>query len=184
MDPNARYCPQGHHLSRTLLSQRQRLIREEHQGAHRLIVCNACGDSIQEEYIAGSCKNCDIDFCETCFTSGRSVDELLQQGSISRPVMQACCMVAITQSADPLTAAARGERYNGRRPSQGRRVSYTDYPDPTNYQVWSDLGKQNCCQTWKNKSNEMHTAFFMNRSNGNFPSPIVCYWNNRAPNLL
>jgi hypothetical protein len=40
--------------------------------------------------------------------------------------------VAIARAADPLTAAARGERYNGRRPVYGGlRVDRTDYPDPT-----------------------------------------------------
>lgn len=50
-------------------------------------------------------------------------------------------MLAIAVQADPLTAAARGERYNGRRPSfkETGRVSYDDYPDPTQF-GWTFTG--------------------------------------------
>lgn len=51
-------------------------------------------------------------------------------------------MVAIAHHPDPITAAARGERYNGRRPTDGRRVSYEHYPDPTNY-GWTFTGSCN-----------------------------------------
>ncbi|KAL7505487.1 hypothetical protein ACHAXN_004280 [Cyclotella atomus] len=43
-------------------------------------------------------------------------------------------MMAYVVEPDPVTAAARGERYNGRRPNyRGQRVSTSDYPDATAY---------------------------------------------------
>lgn len=55
-------------------------------------------------------------------------------------VPQICCMMAIAQMPDPITAAARGERYNGRRPNYyGRRVSSHHFPDATRY-GWTFTG--------------------------------------------
>jgi hypothetical protein len=126
-DPNARCCPSGHNLRRTL-----RIHRHQATGSIR---CDSCNTNIQEDYIAGSCIECDIDFCESCFQSGRSVEEMVATGqqSMQRPqVRQVCCMVVTLQAADPVTAAARGERYNDRRPHyHGRRIDALAYPDPT-----------------------------------------------------
>jgi hypothetical protein len=48
--------------------------------------------------------------------------------------VELCCMMAYIVESDPVTAAARGERYNGRRPDyRGQRVSTRDYPDGTSY---------------------------------------------------
>ena len=124
-DPNARYCPQGHPLTRTCRVWRERLVREaegwtpgqpiESHGA-RPIVCDGCARDITEGYIAGSCQECDIDFCSSCFESSQSIDELLEQGRQRRQQQQQ-------------QEAARGQHYNGRRPSyQGAgRVNYDNY---------------------------------------------------------
>jgi hypothetical protein len=139
-DPNARYCPAGHYLSRTLLVWRQRLIREETGIQQPTITCDGCQSPIIDQHIAGSCKTCDIDFCEGCFQSGRSIEDMLQPPAPSTTI-QRCCMMVIVDSPDPLTAAARGERYNGRRPSYQHcgRVSYDAYPDPTSF-GWTFTG--------------------------------------------
>jgi hypothetical protein len=80
---NARYCPAGHCFARTLLLQRQRSLQEAQELSYLPpIACDGCSEDInfEEEYIAGCCKVCDIDFCAHCFESGRPIDEMLQEG--------------------------------------------------------------------------------------------------------
>jgi hypothetical protein len=80
---NARYCPAGHCFARTLLLQRQRSLQEAQElSCLPPIACDGCSEDIkfEEEYIAGCCKVCDIDFCVNCFESGRPIDEMLQEG--------------------------------------------------------------------------------------------------------
>jgi hypothetical protein len=78
---NARFCPSGHCFHRVPLGQRQLTIQNE-QNLPDLppIGCDACSIDIHEEYIAGSCKSCDLDFCEECFESGIPIEELLDEG--------------------------------------------------------------------------------------------------------
>lgn len=134
---DARYCPQGHYLERI------RTVRRDDSG-RKTITCDGCGRDIQDEFIAGSCQGCDMDFCEACFQSGRSIENMLlqqRQRQPQRQVVEACCMLAIVQTADPVTAAARsGERYNRRRPNYlGLRVDSANYPDPTHF-GWTFTG--------------------------------------------
>ena len=80
VDANARYCPAGHCFCRTNLVRRQKSL----QVAQSLefpppVVCDGCSSEIEEEYIAGTCKTCDMDFCETCFQSGRPIEEMVQE---------------------------------------------------------------------------------------------------------
>jgi hypothetical protein len=80
---NARFCPSGHCFNRVLLRQRQRTIQEEQDLPANIlpdVACDACSIDIHEEYIAGSCKSCDLDFCQECFESGVPIEELLDGG--------------------------------------------------------------------------------------------------------
>jgi len=144
-----RYCREGHALTRINLLGRKWRIREETGKSIDVIfiTCDGCGNEMRDEYIAGWCQECDIDFCQACFSSGRSIEELLRRGRASASTrasspIQHCCMVAIAREEDPITAAARGQRYNGKRPTVGNRVNYSDYPDPTNY-GWTFTGSCN-----------------------------------------
>jgi len=87
-----------------------------------------------------NCKLCDVDVSDSCFDSKPPGYKWSSAASAIQPI-QACCMLAIALSPDPLTAAARGERYNGKRPNAGQRVSYDKYPDPMSY-GWTFTG---CC---------------------------------------
>lgn len=83
VDKNARFCPSGHCFSRILLTHRQRSIQEELRLPVSIlppIACDGCAVDIREEFIAGCCKSCDLDFCEECFYSGIPIEELLQEG--------------------------------------------------------------------------------------------------------
>jgi hypothetical protein len=83
VDRNARFCPSGHCFSRVLLIHRQRSIQEEQSLPVDLlppIACDGCSMDIHQEYIAGCCRSCDLDFCGDCFYSGTPIEELLQQG--------------------------------------------------------------------------------------------------------
>lgn len=156
MGQETRYCLNGHHHIRTTLASRRAQMAQTVAPARNAesISCDGCGQEITDEYIAGSCKTCNMDFCETCFQSGRSIQEMIiaqsrQQQYIQQRLqqpIQACCMLAMVSrdtsgdgtthvDIDPLTAAARGQRYNDRRPNyqDTGRVSYEDYPDPTQF---------------------------------------------------
>lgn len=118
-------CLQGHHME------------SEHASHRPGMECDACGSHIGGS--SATCFQCNFDLCHTCWDL--SQDEINRCARAnSRPTIQACCMMAIAHHPDPVTAAARGERYNGRRPNyRGRRVSYQDYPDATNY-GWTFTG--------------------------------------------
>lgn len=78
---NARFCPAGHCFHSVLLSERQSsLKREQKLSDVPPIECNGCSIEIRDSSIAGSCKICDIDFCQDCYTSGLPVEELLEAG--------------------------------------------------------------------------------------------------------
>ena len=93
----------------------------------------------------GTCLRCDFDVCVHCSELPQSeINRRAAQQSQQQPVFQACCMtVYAVRNPDPdarITAAARGERYNGRRPDyRGLRVSSRDYPDATSY-GWTFTG--------------------------------------------
>lgn len=64
------------------MTDRQRLLQVQQNlpfHIHPPIVCSGCGAEIHDEYIAGSCKSCNIDFCDECFDSGIPIDELLEE---------------------------------------------------------------------------------------------------------
>lgn len=116
-------CPAGHALF--VMSAQDR------DGA---LTCDACHVPITTNTAA--CTDCNVDICSTCRELPQhAINRNIRQNAQRRaPVVQACCMLAIAQTSDPLTAAARGERYNGRRPNyNGLRVSHRDYPDATQY---------------------------------------------------
>jgi hypothetical protein len=93
------------------------------------------------------CRECNVDICDQCYQSGRASQAAINRLTPSPPpqpkVVQECCMVAIAEyptESQRLTAAARGERYNGRRPNyRGQRVSQRDYPDATEF-GWTFTG--------------------------------------------
>lgn len=131
-------------------TSRQYLSRLECPGGHKMYLynlgdegitncfCDLCGERQYNSFYG--CRTCDFDICSSCSQTNTQLD--INRAS-SRPrsqpqqVFQACCMVAIAHfptEQERLTASARGERYNGRRPNYyGRRVSRQDYPDPTQY---------------------------------------------------
>lgn len=81
---HARFCPSGHCFRRVSLVERQLSIREEQRQDFDSplppIECNGCGAEIQTEFISGSCKACDMDFCEDCYHSGVPIEDLLEEG--------------------------------------------------------------------------------------------------------
>ena len=129
-------CPEGHRLYQ---------YRPGVDGLEN-VSCDFCNMSIATMDYCFGCRQCNIDICSGCQQSGvtqQEVDRLTPNTRPSAPI-QHCCMVAIvsnhTSEQDRLTAAARGERYNGRRPDyRGQRVSSRDYPDPTAF-GWTFTG--------------------------------------------
>lgn len=120
-------CSLGHPLCRVLTNRRRRYLQDrDGLSSSPSIECDCCSRTITTEFIAGCCVQCDIDFCEGCFQSGQSFEDMLQE-----PIL--------VDEEDPATAF--GERYNGQRPTYKRtgRVSYDIYPDPTSFQ-WSFTG--------------------------------------------
>lgn len=120
-------CSLGHQLCRVYTLRRKRYLQErDGLSSAPTIECDCCSKVITSEQIAGCCVECDIDFCEECFQSGQSFEDVLLD-----PIM--------VDENEPF--AAFGERYNGQRPTYkgSGRVSYDDYPDPTAFQ-WSFTG--------------------------------------------
>ena len=110
------------------------------------VSCDLCEGSVSRD--AGNfygCRECNIDICDRCLQNGRASQDAINRLTPAPPprVIEACCMVAIAQystESERLTAAARGERYNGRRPNyRGQRVSEWDYPDATEF-GWTFTG--------------------------------------------
>ena len=96
--------------------------------------CDICRAELYGSFFG--CRSCNVDICDACSES--TTQAAINRVHVSQaPVQQYCCHVAIMQiptEQGRLTAAARGERYNGRRPNyRGRRVSNVDYPDPTRF---------------------------------------------------
>ncbi|KAL7545020.1 hypothetical protein ACHAWF_008388 [Thalassiosira exigua] len=122
-------CSRGHHLESTHASFRS-------GGA---VTCDVCSRAIGGT--CATCYDCNFDLCENCRSlPQREINRHQPQPAQQQPVIQHCCMMAYAVSSDPVTAAARGERYNGRKPNyRGRRVSYRDYPDPEDY-GWTFTG--------------------------------------------
>lgn len=109
------------------------------------MTCDLCRRAVmsRDEVVYG-CRECNIDICGNCHQSGRATQAAINQLTPTTPApLQACCMVAIAQfptESQRLTAAARGERYNHRRPNyRGLRVSEWDYPDATEF-GWTFTG--------------------------------------------
>ncbi len=124
-------CSLGHPLCRVLTVRRKRYLQERDRlSSAPSIECDCCSRVITNEFIAGCCVQCDIDFCEGCFQAGQSFEEMLQEPILVREVE---------------TPSVVGGRYNGRRPTYKRsgRVNYDNYPDPTAFQ-WQFTGS---CET-------------------------------------
>ena len=133
-------CPSGHPttfiIPSALASMRQGRLQ-----------CDVCACIIDKNALYGTvctCQKCNFDLCEDCRRlPQREIDRRYEANArtrqFSQPI-QECCMVAIAMHPDPVTAAARGERYNGKRPNyRGQRVSLRDYPDPTSF-CWTFTG--------------------------------------------
>jgi hypothetical protein len=107
--------------------------------------CDVCSSRVREDAVIASCTECDFDLCASCWNVSQSqIDNSAARWQLEynnrAPRIQACCMLAIARSADPITAAARGQRYNERRPDyRGQRVSTYGYPDPSNF-GWTFTG--------------------------------------------
>jgi hypothetical protein len=128
MSPTNEYCAAGHQLGRVSGIVRRRHLQEQHGlDAPPTIECDCCSKAITNEYIAGCCLECDIDFCENCFKSGQSYQDVLEDRT------------GPPEEED--TPDLEGQRYNSRRPTyKGTgRVNYDCYPDPTAYQ-WTFTG--------------------------------------------
>jgi hypothetical protein len=127
MSMTSKRCAVGHSLCRVLTMRRKRYLQDR-DGLEfsPVIECNCCSRVIRTEYIAGCCVDCDLDFCEECFHSGQSFEDVLQDAEL-------------IDADEP--GPAFGERYNAQRPTYKRtgRVSYDDYPDPTVFQ-WEFTG--------------------------------------------
>jgi hypothetical protein len=107
----------------------------------------------RNNYIDGCCEECDIDVCEDCLASGRSIEDMIrqeqqQQRIQQQPPRQVCCMgirttnrryvgTSLDSSGVASAPASSGgpQRYNHRRPNYRitGRVNFEDYPDPTSY---------------------------------------------------
>lgn len=135
------YCPRGHSLF--WLEYDARVNQIERPGARRdaRISCDACRGPIRYPQNTHFCRSCDADICDQCFDSKPHMYQW-KSSDFQSEVIEACCLMAIAMTEDPVTAGARGERYNGCRPTLGRRVSYDAYPDPTNY-GWTFTGSCN-----------------------------------------
>ena len=127
MSLTAKRCAVGHPLCKVLTMRRKRYLQER-DGLEfaPVIECNCCSRTIRTDYIEGCCVDCDLDFCEECFHSGQSFEDMLLD-----PEM--------VDADEP--EPAYGERHNAQRPTYKRtgRISYDDYPDPTVYQ-WEFTG--------------------------------------------
>jgi hypothetical protein len=128
MSPTNEYCAAGHQLGRVYTIDRRRHNQEQNGlDTPPVIECDCCSKAISNEYIAGCCLECDIDFCADCFKSGQSYQDVLED-----------------RTGPPEEEDARdleGQRYNSRRPTyKGTgRVNYDSYPDATAYQ-WAFTG--------------------------------------------
>eukprot|EP00934_Nitzschia_sp_Nitz4_P007323 Nitzschia sp. Nitz4//scaffold81_size91200//34291//35118//NITZ4_004984-RA/size91200-processed-gene-0.122-mRNA-1//-1//CDS//3329558704//7313//frame0 len=123
-------CSLGHTLCRVNTWRRKRYLQERDDlPAPPTIECDCCSRVITTEVIAGCCIDCDVDFCEECFLSGQSFEDLLQD-----PIV-----VENGENIAPIVAF--GERYNHIRPTYkgSGRVSYDEFPDPTAFQ-WTFTG--------------------------------------------
>jgi hypothetical protein len=132
MSPTHEYCAAGHQLGRVCAIQRKRHLQDrDNLSAAPTIECDCCSKEITNEQIAGCCLECDIDFCENCFKSGQSFEDVLKD--------------RIPEVDEELRPRRRElqeeERHNGQRPTYkgSGRVSYDDYPDPTSFQ-WTFTG--------------------------------------------
>jgi hypothetical protein len=123
--PTEEYCAAGHQLGRVCSTIRRRHLQEKNGlSSPPTIECDCCSKEITND-IAGCCLECDIDFCETCFCSGQSFEDILEHRS----------------GPEEEESRVNGKRYDGRRPTykDTGRVSYDFYPDPTVFQ-WTFTG--------------------------------------------
>lgn len=104
------------------------------------VTCDMCHRRIPIEDSFIGCRDCNIDICRRCenITSQQDINRLTLDPMPRTEPVQACCMVAIAMThhseQDRLMAAARGERYNGRRPNyRGLRVLSSHYPDASQF---------------------------------------------------
>lgn len=151
MGPTNEYCAAGHHLGRVSSILRSRYIQEQHGlDAPPAIECDCCSKIITNEHIAGCCFECDIDFCEDCFKSGQSYQDILEEDRTGPPEdsyydddneYEGSLQHSRGSSSRGKKQQEQTQRYNHHRPTyKGTgRVNYDNYPDPTAYQ-WTFTG--------------------------------------------